>query len=201
MKSRRVVIKQPRTRSALFFASLAVVAVWGGFGVTSTGFDRAFRLVALVACGLSGLFFLYFLVRPPTVLVISHRGIRFPYGIRSAGGREISWTDMDCIRIFLLPGSFVDKPWMWLLSPFPWVIRRSFRFLGVVPVEGSELDVRTSRPLRRIAGTVPSVSQAQLPMQLEKVASMIKEFAPTVPIDYGRRAEPAAKGRPTRRRR
>jgi hypothetical protein len=142
MESRRVVIKQPRTRSALFFASLAVVAVWGGFGVTSTGFDRAFRLVALVACGLSGLFFLYFLVRPPTVLVISHRGIRFPYGIRSAGGREISWTDMDCIRIFLLPGPFVDKPWMWLLSPFPWVIRRSFRFLGVVPVEGSELDVR-----------------------------------------------------------
>jgi hypothetical protein len=80
MESRRVVIKQPRTRSALFFASLALVAVWGGFGVASTGFDRAFRLVALGACGLSGLFFLYFLVRPPTVLVISHRGIRFHTG-------------------------------------------------------------------------------------------------------------------------
>jgi hypothetical protein len=70
------------------------------------------------------------------------------------------------------------------------------RVLGVVPVEGSELDVTTSRPLHRIAGTVLGVSQIQLPMQLEKLASMIKEFAPTIPIDYvPRAAPPVAKGK------
>ena len=201
MDYRSVVLKQPRSKSALFLASLALVAVWGGFGLASTGFDRTIRLVALVACGLSGLFFLYFLVRPPTVLEISHSGIRFPHGIRSARGTEIPWKDIDHIRIFLLPVPFVDKPWMWLLSPGPWLIRKAFRNLGVVPVEGSELDVTTSRPLRRIAGTVSIVSQAQLPMQLEQVASMIMEFAPTVPIDYGPGADPDVKGKSARRRR
>lgn len=196
-----VVIKQPRTKSALFLAFLALLGVWGGFGLASTGFDRTIRLVALVVCGLIGLLFLYFLVRPPTVLEISHSGIRFPHGIRSARGTEIPWKDMERIRIFLLPGPSVDKPGMWLLSPFPWVIRKAFRFLGLVPVEGSELDVTTSRPLHRIAGTVPGVSQTQLPMQLEEVTSMIKEFAPTIPIDYGPRAEPDAKSKSARRRR
>jgi hypothetical protein len=194
MDSRSVAIRQSRSKSALFLAFLALFAIWGGFGLASTGFDRTFRLVILVVYGLSGLRFLYILVRPPTVLEIGHIGIRlFKQGIRSARETEIPWKDIDRIRIFLLLGPFNDKPGMWLLSPFPWVIRKQFRFLGVVPVEGSELDVKTSRPLRRIAGTVLAVSQTQLPIQLEEVTSMIKELAPTIPIDYGPRAELNAK--------
>ncbi len=184
MESRRVVIKQPRTKSGLFLALLAIAALWGALGIASTGFERTFRLVALVACGLTGLFFLYFLVRPPTVLEISYRGIRF------AGRREVAWTDVERLKILVLPTPFLDSCWMRVLFPFPWVVRRASRYLGVVSVEGSEVEARTARPLRRMAGTVPVVSQAQLPMPLEKVANMIKEFAPTVPIDYGPGAEP-----------
>jgi hypothetical protein len=197
MDSRSVVVKQPRSKAALMFVFLALVAIWGGFGLASLGFDRTIRLITLVVCGLSGLVFLYYLVRPPTVLEIGHSGIRFfPQGIRSARETLIPWKDIDRIRIFLLPGPSVAKPGMWLLSPFPWVVRKQLRVLGVVPVEGSELDVTTSRPLRRISGTVLGVSQIQLPMQLEKLASMIKEFAPTIPIDYvPRAAPPVAKGK------
>jgi hypothetical protein len=66
------------------FVFLALVAIWGGFGLASLGIDRTIRLIALVVCGLGGLGILYYLVRPPTVLEVGNSGIRFPQAHRSA---------------------------------------------------------------------------------------------------------------------
>lgn len=182
-----IVIRQGRMRSAIYLLVMAGLAVWGGLGLSSAGFERGYRMAALLVGAVVALMFAYTLARPQMVLEISDRGLRWPR-------RTIRWEDVQTLRVLLLPVTFMQRRWIRRLNPVFWLVRRSLRTLGVVPREGVEPGGGAAW-LMRGRGAVPVVSQAQIDMPLDEVVTMVARFAPDLPLEYEPGAEPRSQER------
>ncbi|MEA2510443.1 MAG: hypothetical protein QOG21_2525 [Actinomycetota bacterium] len=181
-----MVIKLSRKKSAVSMIIMGLVATWGAFGWHSSGFDHAFRLTALAICGPLTLLLAFLVIRPATVVEIDDSGVRVPR--RPA----IPWAEVAGMKITFWTGVFPPDRWVRYIFP-TWWLRRPLRFLGFIPVPGSGFDKENAGRMRRINGLVPVATYAQLPMELEELASLVRRFAPQLPLEYGPGAKPRGK--------
>jgi hypothetical protein len=177
------VIRQSRSKLAKLVAILVLVTVYGAYGIHASGFERAFRLTVLASCGLLTILLCFLLIQARTVVQIDHSGVRIP---RRAA---IAWTDVAGMKITFWTGVFLGDRWVRFVYP-TWRLRRPMRFLGFIPVPGSDFDKETAGRLRRINGLVPIASHTQIPMELEELAGLIKNFSPQLALEYGPGAKP-----------
>jgi hypothetical protein len=121
--------------------------------------------------------FLFFTVRPTTVVELDKAGVRIPRR------GTVPWSDVSAIKIYPAPGISWGG-WFRYLSPIYWLGRSAFRSLGLVPKQGSGSEQgRIGR--WRTGGAIPLAVRAQVPMKLEELAETMQTFAPAVPLGYG----------------
>jgi hypothetical protein len=129
--------------------------------------------------------FLFYVIRPPRVLELDATGVRIPRR------GMIPWGEVSRMRIYVVAVR-LQASWLRYLNPFQALGRGPFRSLGLVPKQGSGFDLgKTGRWRQR--GAVPIAVAIQLPMKLEELVSLIKTFAPELPLEYGPRAAPPGK--------